>query len=181
MGKRRSVSNGYQLSIFLFFSWGNQSAIFVGGLNMNKERGGALFFIVVGVYALFLAIKLPFGTLAKPGSALFPFALSICLIMVGLLLFVSAKGNERVRISLESIRGAKKLLQTILITICFIIALERLGYLITIFLYLFILFLWICQYRWWIALVLSGCFAPASWLFFGKILDLQLPVGPWGL
>ena len=98
---------------------------------MSKERIGSLFFLVLGVYAFFHAIQLDVGTLAEPGSAVFPVVYSILLIIVGALLFVSAKENGKVRISRESIRQARKPLQIIVLTIFFIFVLERLGYLIT--------------------------------------------------
>jgi hypothetical protein len=57
---------------------------------------------------------------------------------------------------------------------------ETIGYLTIAVLYLLSLFLWVCRYSWSRSLLLTASIAPLSWLFFARVLSLQLPIGPWG-
>jgi hypothetical protein len=57
----------------------------------------------------------------------------------------------------------------------------RLGYLLTSFLYLFSLFYLVSRFKLFFSAGLSGILAAGSWYFFGKILGIFLPMGPWNL
>jgi putative tricarboxylic transport membrane protein len=148
---------------------------------MNKERIGSLFFLFVGMYAFFLSLQLPIGTWKQPRSGFFPLILSVLLCIVAALLFISGKGKEKIDWRGGSIGQRMIPWQIVVLTFGFILAMEKIGYLVTSFLYLFGLFLWVCHFRLWVAMILSGLLAPAIWYFFGKILGLHLPIGPWGL
>lgn len=147
---------------------------------MNRERLGSLFLFLIGMYAFLHSIQLPIGTWRQPGPGLFPLILSILLCFVSVLIFVSEKGKEKMDWH-GTPKQRMKPWQIVLLTAGFVLAMGRLGYLITSLLYLFGLFFWVCRFRLWVALVLTGVLAPASWYFFGKILGLHLPVGPWRL
>ncbi len=69
----------------------------------------------------------------------------------------------------------------IVLTAVFILAFERIGYMVATSLYLLALFLWVCRYRLWTALGLSAGLTIVNWIFFEKILGLALPSGPWNL
>jgi len=69
----------------------------------------------------------------------------------------------------------------ILLTLAFIIFMGRLGFLIVSFLYLFCLFFLVSRFKWFFSIGLSVILAVASWFFFGKILGIFLPLGPWNL
>jgi len=62
-------------------------------------------------------------------------------------------------------------------TLGFILVLEKLGYLVATLLFLFVLFLWVCRYRAWVALGLSVAIGAGSWFFFETLLKVQLPEG----
>lgn len=145
---------------------------------MTKDSLGGLFFLFVGIWVFSLSIKLPIGTLAQPGPALFPLSLSIMLAIAGILILASSKGKARVDWRAD-VRKSAKPLAIILLTLGFIIFLGQLGYLVTSFLYLFSLFFFVCHYRWFVAVGLSGILAAGSWYLFVDILGIQLPPGPW--
>ena len=147
---------------------------------MTKDHIGGLFFLVVGVWVFSHAIKLPLGKLAEPGPALFPLSLSILLSIMGILIFVSGKGKTKMDWRMD-FREMAKPLAIILLTLAFIIFMGRLGYLVTSFLYLFSLFFFVCRLRLFVAVILSGILAAASWYLFGNLLGIQLPMGPWNL
>ena len=147
---------------------------------MNKEHVGGLFFLFVGICFFFLSIKLPAGKLTQPGPAIFPLVLSLLLSIMGLLIFFSVKGKPKIERAKDSENLAKPL-AIILLTLAFIFFMGRLGYLITSFLYLFSLFFLVSRFKWFFSAGLSGILAAGSWYFFGKILGIFLPLGPWNL
>jgi len=147
---------------------------------MTKDHIGGLFFLFVGFWVFSHAVKLPLGKLSEPGPALFPLSLSILLSIMGILIFVS--GNRKTKIDWRTdFRKMAKALAIIMITLAFIILMGRLGYLLTSFLYLFSLFFFVCRFRLFVAVILSGILAAGSWYIFGNILGIQLPRGPWNL
>lgn len=147
---------------------------------MNKERAGGLFFLFVGLCFLSLSSKLPIGKLTQPGPAIFPLFLSLFLSLIGVLIFFSNKGRPKVDGAEERDRLAKPL-AIILLTLAFIILMGPVGYLVTSFFYLFSLFFFVSRFKLLFSAGLSGILAAGSWFFFGKILGIFLPLGPWKL
>jgi putative tricarboxylic transport membrane protein len=149
---------------------------------MNKNHAGGLFFLLVGICFFSLSIRLPIGigTFTQPGPAIFPLVLSFLLFIIGLLMFFSSKGKPKVDWA-KDFENLKKPLAIILLTLAFIIVMGRLGYLATSFLYLFSLLFLVSGFKFFFSLSLSGILAAGSWYFFGKILGIFLPMGPWNL
>ena len=147
---------------------------------MSKERLGSWIFLLVGISALSQAIRLPLGTLEKPGPGIFPLILSILLSGIGVLLLLSEKGRGRLDWS-GLIREKRTVWKIILLSSAFIAAFEGLGYPAASALYLFLLFSWVCRFRAGAAMALTVVITVSSWYFFGIILGLQLPMGPWRL
>jgi putative tricarboxylic transport membrane protein len=145
---------------------------------MTKERGGSLIFLAAGIYGLALSMRLPLGRWTEPGPGVFPLVLSCLLSLFGILWFVRGKGEKKDPVGLrESLQKFMTPLKVIGITAAFIFFLQPLGYLLASTLYLLVLFLWVSQYRLWIAIILSLAFGPGSWLFFKKLLSTPLPGG----
>ena len=165
--------------------------------------------------------QLPFGKLTEPGPGMFPFSLSLLLLISGILIFIHGKGKVNPDPALKRgalgspqifgihpcdkshtfkkvrdkswgfLRGGVKAamgggglknqlvtpLQIVGLTLIFSILLEKLGYLVTTLAYLFILFIWICRYKFWIAAGLAIVLGMGSWYFFAKLLVIRLPAG----
>ena len=147
---------------------------------MNKDHAGGLFFLFVGICFFSLAIKLPIGKFTQPGPAIFPLVLSLLLSIMGLLIFFSSKGKPKIGWA-KDLENLAKPLAIILLTLAFIIFMGQLGYLVTSFLYLFSLFFLVSRFKLFFSASLSGILAAGSWYFFGKILGIFLPLGPWNL
>ncbi len=146
---------------------------------MNKERIAGLFFIFVGLFAIYNSINLPFGTWGRPGVGVYPFILSILSCIVGVLIFVSGKGMPK--IGRGWFLGKKNdPWKIVLLTAALVATFERLGFLVVSILYLFGLFFWVCRFRLWGAMGLSLVLTAASWYFFDKVLSVHLPVGLLG-
>ncbi len=146
---------------------------------MSKDRIGGLFFLLVGICFFSFAIQLPVGKFNQPGPAIFPLVLSLLLSIIGVLIFFASKGKGK--IESKDVENWAKPVTIILLTLAFIIFMGRLGYLITSFLYLFCLFFLVSRFKWFFSVGLSVILAVASWFFFGKILGIFLPLGPWNL
>jgi len=143
---------------------------------MTNKRAGSLFFLIAGIYGLILALRLPMGRWNEPGPGAFPLFVCILLSLSGIFLFISGKG--KVEIDWPSlIRRQGIPFQIVLLTGAFIAALDRLGYLLTASLYLFVLLWWVSRYRIWIALSLAVLLGATSWFLFDKLLATPLPKG----
>jgi putative tricarboxylic transport membrane protein len=147
---------------------------------MTKERGGSLIFLAAGIYGMVFSIGLPFGRWNEPGPGVFPLALSILLCISGIVWFIRGKTTGETRRSAGWKEFSRKYVtaaQIVGLTGVFILVLEPLGYLLTSILYLFVLLLWVCRYKLWVAAVFAMTFGAGSWFFFEKLLTTPLPKG----
>ncbi len=143
---------------------------------MNKTRAGSLVLSVAGAYGFVLSLRLPLGSWREPGAGMFPLIVSVLLAISGILIFASAR--EKVEVNWpELFRQQWTPFQIVLLTAAFILALERLGYLLSSSLYLFALLYWVSRYRLWIALALAIGIGIGSWYIFGRLFETPLPVG----
>ncbi len=147
---------------------------------MNKDRIGGLFFLFVGLCFFSFSVQLPLGKITQPGPAVFPFFLSLLLSIIGLAIFFSVKKEKQTSGEKDSERLGKPL-AIILLTLGFILFMGRLGYLAASFGYLFCLFYLVSRYKLIFSAGLSGILAAGTWYFFGKILGIFLPMGPWNI
>ena len=154
---------------------------------MTKERVASLIFLFAGIYGSVFSLQLPFGRLQEPGPAMLPLCLSIFLIVSGILWFVyggKRRGTEEGARKIDWHGTAQNLITPLKImgmTAAFVLAVGRIGYLLTSLFYLFVLFLWVSRYRVSTAMGLSLLIGAGSWYFFGKVLAVQLPRGPFPL
>jgi putative tricarboxylic transport membrane protein len=149
---------------------------------MNKDRGGGLIFLLTGVYGLIFSHSLPMGRWNEPGPGAFPFVLAVLLAFSGVMIIGRAKGKkEEKQKRWEFLRKLITPLYIVLLTLGFILSLERVGYVASTLVYLFILFLGICRYKLPVAAGMAAVFGLGSWYFFVKILGVQLPISFWGI
>jgi putative tricarboxylic transport membrane protein len=148
-------------------------------MKMTKDRGGSLFFLALGVYGLIFSLRLPYGHLNNPGPAMFPFGLSILLLLSGILWFIHGKGRpeEKEEVNWRLLKDQFMPFKIILTAAAFIVALERLGFLVSSFFFILLLLVWVSGVRVRIALGFALIVSVGSWLFFGKLLEVQLPPG----
>ncbi len=143
---------------------------------MNKTRARSLVLFVAGVYGLILSMRLPLGKLNAPGAGAFPLIVSILLVISGI--FIFATEREKVEINWrELVKEQWTPFRIVALTGGFILALDRLGYLLSSSLYMFALLFWVSRYRLWVALALAATIGIASWYVFGKLFETPLPEG----
>lgn len=147
---------------------------------MTKERFGSLFLLLIGIYALIHAARLPMGDWNQPGPGVFPFALSLLLSVIGIALLVSSAQGAKLNWK-DTLSRQTKTWTIIGLTAVFILGFERLGFVPTSGLYLFFLFSRICRFSLAGAAALAAGITGAGWYLFVKTLNLQLPPGFWPL
>ncbi|HSR10739.1 MAG TPA: tripartite tricarboxylate transporter TctB family protein [Thermodesulfobacteriota bacterium] len=151
---------------------------------MNKERIGGLIFLLTGVYGFIFSRDLAIGKWNEPGPGAFPFVLALLLAFSGIVTIARAKAGKEERKESQGksfLRNLVTPLAIVLLTLGFILSLERVGFVLSTLAYLFILFAFISRYKLPVALGMAAAFGMGSWLFFVKVLGLQLPISFWGI
>ena len=150
---------------------------------MTNDRTASLLFLASGIYGFTYSVQLPMGRWNEPGPGVFPFAISILLLISGAVWFIRGKGGKAEKGEREKAGGFAFLrnlatpLKIVGLTALFILVFTRVGYLITSSLYLFILLLWVSRYKVIVSAALAVGIGVGSWYFFAKILAVQLPQG----
>ena len=150
---------------------------------MTKTRAGSLIFLLVGGYALVLSIEFPLGQWNEPGAGVLPLSLSILLCISGMLWFIAGKPKEGEKTGIDW-RAIAKLVkvpfQIVVLTAALVLMLTRVGFLLGTMIYLFLIFAWVSRFKLRVAIGLAVVLGTGSWLFFVKLLLIQLPaMGVW--
>ena len=117
---------------------------------MNKEHVWGLIFLLTGIYGIVFSLSLPMGRSTEPGPGAFPFGLAVLLSFSGIMIIARAgrkKGEKQEGKARDFLRNLITPLLIVLITLGFILVLERVGYVASVLAYLFILFFGICRYK----------------------------------
>lgn len=150
---------------------------------MTKDRAASLLFLCAGIYGFIFSVQLPMGRWNEPGPGVFPIALSLLLLIFGAAWFIRGKQSAGEKDEGEKagayavIKKLATLLKIVGVTALFVLAFNRVGYLIASSLYLFILLLWVSRYRVFVSAGLAVAIGVGSWFFFAKILVVSLPQG----
>ena len=150
---------------------------------MTKTRAGSLIFLAVGVYALIFSIPLPLGQWNEPGAGVLPLFLAIGLCVSGILWFIAGKPKKGEKAGIDW-RGIARIVkvpfQIVVLTAGLVLVLTYVGFLLGTMLYLFLIFVWVSRFKLRVAIGLAVVLGTGSWLFFVKLLLIQLPVmGVW--
>jgi putative tricarboxylic transport membrane protein len=147
---------------------------------MGRQRVAGFIFLFIGILGFADSLRFSWGSWAEPGPAPFPLAVSLLLSVAGIIKIAQdlKTGERGERIEWPAMaRGFITPLKILGATLLFILLLEWLGYLLATLFFMFVLFLWVCRYRVWIAMGLSVAIGVGSWVFFEMILKVQLPEG----
>jgi hypothetical protein len=147
---------------------------------MNKDRIGSFVLFIFGLSMAIGSVSLSIGTIQESGAGLFPLIIASCLCLVSLIRWIRPEHSEVVVWKDIIARVNVKPWKIIFLSGLFVLGMEPAGYMATAIFYLFGLFSWVCKYGLTRALLLALIIAPVSWIFFAKVLSLQLPMGPWG-
>jgi hypothetical protein len=147
-------------------------------VTIDRVGGGALVGLALFTLEETYRLRLPFGSLQNPGPAYVPTLLALLLLGFGILTVVFGAQAERlVDVGWREWRHGAAILG---VCAFMALALERLGFRLTIFVALAAL-LGLLERRPWLTTVLfSAGFALGSFYLFATVLRVPLPRGPGG-
>jgi putative tricarboxylic transport membrane protein len=148
---------------------------------MIAERVGNLFWLAVGLITLYGSFYLGLGTLREPGSGFLPFlaACFVCFMTVIATLqsFIKRKEARAKLSSLWEGTDWKRALIITFLTLGFSLALEWLGFMLSGFLLMVIIFKWEEKISWAKTLIISVVTLSCTYLLFDYFLKSTLPKG----
>jgi putative tricarboxylic transport membrane protein len=147
----------------------------------------AFLWLMIGATVMIVSYQMSLGTLHTPGPGLMPFLLGSLLCIVSLPIFM---GSLLRRTKTAGAPGApgiwqevepKNVLILLISMIGYALLLEKLGFLLTAFLFLFILFATFDSRRWFFAFAASFLTILFTYLLFVVALKVELPHGIVGI
>ncbi|MDO8957198.1 MAG: tripartite tricarboxylate transporter TctB family protein [Deltaproteobacteria bacterium] len=151
---------------------------------MKADRTSSLFWLAVALMAVYGAIQLGVGRLQQPGSGFLSFLAGSFICLMALIVFfqsfLKGKGFQAKISTLWEGMNWRRPLVIGLLLVAYILALERIGYLLTTFSVLGGMFKGVENFPWWKTTLLSASGSVASFLLFDTILKAPLPKGIFG-
>ncbi len=147
--------------------------------SLTIDQAAGAFFTAFSLFVLWESRKIPFGFLAEPGPGAMPALLAFTLLACSIGLVIGGRFGKRMSaIAWTEWRHALFILGTCAFMA---LALERLGYRLTIFVALIVLVAVLEKKSWIASVVFAACFSFASYYVFSALLQVPLPQGPLGL
>jgi hypothetical protein len=136
-------------------------------------------FAAFSLLVLWETRSIPFGFLAEPGPGAMPTLLAFTLLACSIVVIIGGRsGKPAAAVRWTEWRHAVAILGTC----AFIaLALERLGYRLTILVALLVLISVVEKKGWIAGIVFAGCFSIGTHYLFNTLLRVPLPHGPFGL
>jgi len=146
---------------------------------LTTRRAAGAILAIIGALALWEGLRFPLGTLARPGPAYMPAALSLVLIGFGLVMMVARDGGPR----LAALDWGDARHAAVILAVCAFIALtlEHLGWRTAVAVALLALFGGLERRGIVFTLVLTVIIAVGSFYLFNTVLNVPLPRGRFGL
>ena len=148
-------------------------------LNWRSDRVSGVVLLLLAFFVLWQNLAYPLGSLAEPGAGFVPLLLGIALAIVGSLI-VFAGGSS---VSLQSIgwSEAPKGLAIFAALIGATLALESLGYRLTIFAVLVFLIGVVERKPVFPTMIIAVAFSVLSYFVFHNLLEVQFTLRPFGI
>jgi len=149
----------------------------VRSLTIDRLAGAVL--VAFSVLVLWECRKIPFGSMADPGPGAVPVLLALVLLVCSIVLIVAGSTGDRV----SAIRWPERRHGVAILGACafLALALERLGYRLTIFIALLALVGLVEKKGWTVGVVFAGIFSLGTYYLFDTLLKVPLPKGIFGL
>lgn len=147
----------------------------------RRELISPLFFLLLALFTIEQASKLPVGSWRSPAPGFFPLLLGILLAILSaaLLFSASVRGKELpagAQLSTSSL-GTRKVAWSCVALLGFNFLFETLGFLLVSFLFIAFLLLIVSRKNWGMALGAGLLSSLGLYVLFGMILRLPLPPG----
>jgi putative tricarboxylic transport membrane protein len=147
---------------------------------------GSFIWIAIGISQCIGSIQLRLGNFSNPGPGLLPFITGALLGLFGLILMfssISKESGEEAEFNGQEILAKgkwKSILFVLLVLFGYAFLLKILGFLITTFIFFFLLFGLNEPKKWVMPLIFSGVTSGLSYLFFDTWLKVTFPRGILG-
>jgi putative tricarboxylic transport membrane protein len=149
-----------------------------GGKVLTVDRLSGAVLILLGLYVVWERRVLPLGTAQHPGPGYFPLFLALLLILFGAILILRGKTSPAFRtVSWSEASHALPILGCCVLVALFM---EQVGYRLTLFIVLGVLFGIIERLPLWLILILTVGLSLGSFWLFDSLLRVPLPRGEWG-
>lgn len=148
------------------------------GAGPTRDRIAGVGLVAFGLFAVWEARALPFGSLGNPGAGMFPVALALMLAALGLLLALKGGGPA---LGARGWKEARPGLAIFAALAFAALALETLGYRLTVTAVLLFLIGAVERKGWRAAVLVAFGFAFVSHALFADFLRVPLPRGPFGI
>jgi putative tricarboxylic transport membrane protein len=147
-----------------------------GALTTDRLAGAAL--AAFAVFVLWESRTLPFGTIRDPGGGAVPVLLALTLLVCSLAVVLGGASA----LPLATIRWPEWRHAVAILGACVFmaLALERLGYRLTIFIVLLGLVSVVEKKGWLVGAIFAIAFSLGSHFLFNTLLKVPLPQGPFG-
>ena len=156
----------------------------------NIKRGDSIFgvfWVCFGIVISIWSATFPFGSLAEPGPSYFPLGCGLILVLLGSIMFIGARASK-VQGSQQESSGTflpdkaarKRTILTVTGILLSVIALEPLGFILTVFFMILFLVIVVKPQMWKMALFYAFICSVAFYTLFKMLLKTQLPSGIMG-
>lgn len=149
----------------------------------NTDRSSSLFWLVVGIGIAISSLKYGFGTLHEPGPGFITFFAGAILTLLSLSLFFSSLRDQKDRSGFQNLWAGLepgKVLYVTVLLVAYTFLLKPIGFLISTFILLFLLFRVKGTYRLKTIFLISFLVTVGSYIIFEIWLKAQLPKGILG-
>jgi putative tricarboxylic transport membrane protein len=149
----------------------------------DPDQSSSLFWLVIGIGIVLCSLKYGFGSLHEPGPGFITFFAGAILIILSLSLFFSSFRDQKARTRLQTLWAGLdpgKVLYVIVLLVAYTFLLKPIGFLISTFFLLFLLFRVKGTYRLKSIFLMSLLVTVGSYIIFEIWLKAQLPKGVLG-
>jgi putative tricarboxylic transport membrane protein len=142
-------------------------------------RAVPLVLLIVAAVYLTLAVRLPFGTAARPGAGFYPVIIAVFAVVVALAATASAFRAMRSAAVVQLDHASRRrVLISVAALVAFCLALPWVGYPAAAFAFVAVVLRYLGA-RWTTALITGVLSSAGSYGIFAALLDVPLPRGPW--
>jgi putative tricarboxylic transport membrane protein len=152
---------------------------------MEADRLSGFFWLIFGFLCMYASSQLDLGSFREPGPGFFPFMAGCFFSLLALLIvissFIPGRGQKSKISSLWKEANWRRPLIAGLLILSYILMLEKMGFLPTSLILLFLMLRWVEKFSWWKALLISASASACTYLLFHTLLKATLPIGILGI
>jgi putative tricarboxylic transport membrane protein len=148
-------------------------------MNRYDSTSSLIWLLAALGITLWSSVTLRIGTLSHPGPGFLPLLCGITMVVLAIVVFYQAKTKEK-GIEGESFWTRESLIRislTVVTLLIYGICLEYLGFNLTTFIVMLLIFTEVAGTPWFIGIVESLIATGACYLIFGYFMKIQLPKG----